>query len=117
MTVLGMLSMLAMAPLPAQTRPASKIEAALLSKLFMGDTADLIVVFSEQADLSAAYGMGWDERGEYVYGTLKAVAERSQDAHHQVQAADVVGQRPAATHRGPVFEAGHGQEAADRRSL
>jgi subtilisin family serine protease len=77
-TVLGMLSMLAIAPLPAETRPASEIEAALLNKLVTEGTADLIAVFSEQADLSAAYDMGWDERGEYVYGTLKVVAERSQ---------------------------------------
>jgi subtilisin family serine protease len=77
-TVLGMLSMLAIAPLPAETRPANKVEAELLNNLATEGTADLIAVFSEQADLSAAYGMDWDERGEYVYGTLKAVAERSQ---------------------------------------
>ena len=58
--------------------PASKVEAALLDKLATEGTADLIVVFGEQADLTAAYSMGWEERGEYVYGTLKAAAERSQ---------------------------------------
>ena len=46
-TVLGMLSMLAIAPLPAETRPASKVEAALLNKLATEGTADLIAVFSE----------------------------------------------------------------------
>ncbi len=59
-------------------RPADKIEPALLEQLSTQDTADMIVRFAEQADLSPAYSMDWDSRGEFVYNTLKETAERSQ---------------------------------------
>jgi subtilisin family serine protease len=42
-------------------------------------TANVLVVMAEQADLSAAYGISdWSARGQYVYDTLKATADRTQ---------------------------------------
>ncbi len=54
-----------------------KIEAALATKL-AASSADYIVKFKEQADLSPAYKMGWDERGQFVYDTLRNTADRTQ---------------------------------------
>ncbi|HSJ57583.1 MAG TPA: S8 family serine peptidase, partial [Anaerolineae bacterium] len=42
-------------------------------------TAEVLVVMAEQADLSAAYQIAdWEARGQYVYDTLKATADRTQ---------------------------------------
>jgi hypothetical protein len=58
---------------------SAKIEAELLDLLSVKGNADFVVRMSEQADLSAAYQMrDWQARGQYVYNTLKQVAERSQ---------------------------------------
>jgi hypothetical protein len=65
-------------PPAAQDVAADKLEEALVSELSAGGTADFVVRFKEQADLSAAYNMGWDQRGEFVYNTLRALAETSQ---------------------------------------
>ncbi len=58
--------------------PAAFIEPELQTALQTQGQANLFVVFREQADLSAAYGMSWEERGDYVYQTLSEVAQRSQ---------------------------------------
>jgi subtilisin family serine protease len=57
---------------------SSKVENLLQDELNTNGSADFIVQFSEQADLSAAYSMDWDARGEYVYNALRETAERSQ---------------------------------------
>jgi subtilisin family serine protease len=42
-------------------------------------TAEILVIMAEQADLDAAYGIAdWEARGQYVYDTLKAAADRTQ---------------------------------------
>ncbi len=78
--LLGVLVLLVigLAALPSVATPNSKIEPALLEKLAAERTADFIVRFGEQADLSPAYQMGWKERGEFVVRALTEVAERSQ---------------------------------------
>jgi PKD repeat protein len=63
---------------PADLAASDKIEADLLDALAAEGSADFIVRFLKQADLSPAYAMGWDQRGEFVYETLLAVAESSQ---------------------------------------
>jgi hypothetical protein len=55
-----------------------KIESTLLDQFTTNGSADFIVRFNEQADLSAAYSMDWNSRGEFVYNTLQEAAERSQ---------------------------------------
>ena len=57
---------------------SEKIEGALMESLLAEGQSDFIVRFAEQADLSAAYGMEWDERGHYVYDTLRETAQHSQ---------------------------------------
>ena len=55
-----------------------KIEGQLWEQLSAGGSADFIIRFGEQADLSPAYAMDWEARGEYVYNALVATASRSQ---------------------------------------
>jgi subtilisin family serine protease len=57
---------------------AGKIEPELIEKLNQEGAVDYIVQFAEQADLSAAYKMSWEERGDFVYHTLVETAARSQ---------------------------------------
>lgn len=62
----------------AAEKGSDKIEGLLLDQLAADGSADFIVRFSEQADLSSAYYMDWDARGEFVYNTLRDTAERTQ---------------------------------------
>ena len=55
-----------------------KIEGTLMDDLVSAGRSDYIIRFNEQADLSAAYSMGWEERGWYVYNTLTETAQRTQ---------------------------------------
>ncbi len=56
---------------------ADKIEPELLAQ-FASGRVDFVVRFVEQADLSPAYEMSWEERGWFVYDTLQEVTARSQ---------------------------------------
>ena len=56
----------------------SKIETMLLDQFATNGSADYIVRFTEQADLSAAFTMDWDARGDFVYNTLRETAANSQ---------------------------------------
>ena len=62
----------------ASPEGSTKIESALLSEFALQDQADFIIRFRAQADFSAAYGMGWLERGEYVVKLLQETATKSQ---------------------------------------
>jgi len=62
----------------ASQQGSEKIEGMLLDQFTTEGSVDFIVRFSEQADLSSAYSMDWDTRGEYVYNTLRVTAEISQ---------------------------------------
>jgi hypothetical protein len=55
-----------------------KIETILIDKITADGSADFIVRFTVQADLSAAYSMDWNARGEFVYNTLRETAEQGQ---------------------------------------
>ena len=67
-------------PIAAAQQPeAGKIEALLLETIAAAGDADLIAVFGEQADLSPAYGMGWVERGDFVYDALRETAGGAQE--------------------------------------
>jgi len=57
---------------------SDKIEGALLDEVSTNGPADFIIRFSEQADLSPAYSMDWEARGDFVYNTLRETADRSQ---------------------------------------
>src|SRR4030043_599329 len=57
---------------------SDKIEDLLLDQFSAESSADFIVRFSEQADLSAAFSMDWDARGDFVYNTLVDTSARSQ---------------------------------------
>src|SRR6188508_1862151 len=59
--------------------PMSKVENRVLNDTLNGKSTSFIVLLSQQADLSAAYGMSdQDARGWYVYNTLRATADSSQ---------------------------------------
>ena len=78
--VLSLLPALAVAaPTAAPVSPqTAKIEDQLLDLFAVKGSSDFMIRFAEQADLSPAYSMGWDARGEFVVNALTAVAQRSQ---------------------------------------
>ncbi|MFZ0533840.1 MAG: hypothetical protein WAM09_11730, partial [Anaerolineales bacterium] len=57
---------------------SDKIEGLLSDQIVTDGSADFIIQFTEQADLSPAYSMEWDARGAFVYDTLRDIAGRSQ---------------------------------------
>lgn len=54
------------------------ISSEVTSELEANGKADVWLSLKDQADLSAAYDMSWEERGHYVYDTLRAHASESQ---------------------------------------
>lgn len=67
-----------------------KIDAAVQADVADGGKADVWVRFADRADLSAATGMGWEERGQFVYDALNSTAEASQaEVRAQLEAAGV----------------------------
>ncbi|PWB77394.1 MAG: hypothetical protein C3F15_03415 [Holophagae bacterium] len=83
-----------LAGLGAAAAGADTIEADLWSRLEAGLTADFVVRFAEQADLSTAYRMGWHERGGFVVAALREVADRSQAAARAILDARGASYRP-----------------------
>ncbi|HUD41818.1 MAG TPA: carboxypeptidase regulatory-like domain-containing protein [Dokdonella sp.] len=65
-------------PGPALDGSGAEIDQALLRGLQSGTPRSFVIEFKEQADLSAAAGMDWQQRGRYVYEQLRAAAERAQ---------------------------------------
>jgi hypothetical protein len=56
-----------------------KVETLVLDALTAHGSSDYVIEMAEHADLSKAYGMAdWNERGWYVYNTLKETAARTQ---------------------------------------
>ncbi len=64
----------------AAQNDSSKIEGLLVDRFTADGSADFIVRFTDQADLSPAYTMDWKARGEFVYNTLVQTANSSQSA-------------------------------------
>jgi hypothetical protein len=54
------------------------VEQALVEELAVDSTSGYLIYFSEEPDLSPAYSMDWEARGEYVVQALQENAERSQ---------------------------------------
>jgi PKD repeat protein len=76
--LLSLLPMMAIAAPQVNQQTPTNLEQLLVDQFTADGSADFVVVFAEQADLSPAYSMDWDARGEFVYNTLKETAERSQ---------------------------------------
>ncbi len=67
------------AALAAPQDPLAKIEAQVLNELTSKGQTDYFVTLKEQADLSAAAQVKTKlQKGEYVYNTLVAIADRTQ---------------------------------------
>ncbi len=64
--------------LGAETSGSDKIEGLLVEKIASDGSADFLIRFTDQADLSPAYSMDWESRGEFVYHTLLETANSSQ---------------------------------------
>jgi hypothetical protein len=63
----------------SDTAAPAKIAPSLASETALGGSSEALIVFSEQADLSAADNLPTKlEKGRYVYNALRAVAERTQ---------------------------------------
>ncbi|MBN1536921.1 MAG: S8 family serine peptidase [Anaerolineales bacterium] len=54
------------------------IEPELVKQINRDSRVGYMIFFEESPDLSAAYGMDWEERGEYVYETLQTAVDKSQ---------------------------------------
>ncbi len=61
-----------------QSGTGPRVEPRVMSELQDNGTADYWLDFGSKADLSAAGGMDWSERGWYVYQTLADLADQSQ---------------------------------------
>jgi subtilisin family serine protease len=68
------------APGLAADLSSTKVEPLLLEKFSAEGQADFIVRFIPQADLSPAFAMNWQARGEFVYKSLGETAAKSQSA-------------------------------------
>ncbi len=55
-----------------------EVDAALLAEADRSDSLDYLIVFDEKADLSPAFDMDWEARGQFVYDTLTQLAATSQ---------------------------------------
>ncbi len=55
------------------------VDPALMSAAKVSESLDYLIYFEDQADLSGAYELSWEERGWYVYDALVAKAEESQE--------------------------------------
>ena len=70
-------------------------------------TARFLIVMKEQAGLSAACEIGdWAARGQYVYNTLKATAERAQADLRKSLAGQGIDYRPVLVNNGLWVEGG-----------
>ncbi|HPQ38853.1 MAG TPA: S8 family serine peptidase, partial [bacterium] len=56
------------------------IQPELLTALAERGASDFVLCFATRADLSPAYTMSWEDRGRFVYDTLKRTAELEQAA-------------------------------------
>ncbi len=74
---MGNLSTTAVAQAPDQQ--LEKVEARVLEVISAEGTSDFVIEMAEKADLSQAYTISdWNERGWFVYDTLKEVAALTQ---------------------------------------
>jgi subtilisin family serine protease len=63
----------------AESRISATVQDGLRDTIQAEGSGTYLVILKEQADLSAAYDItDWEERGWYVYNTLREVADRSQ---------------------------------------
>ncbi|MCA9874373.1 MAG: S8 family serine peptidase, partial [Anaerolineales bacterium] len=91
--VLLLLAAVATAKLPTMASPISEstaggnaqdttavvtVEPERQARFAAGEKPGYLIYFRNQADLSAAYRMDWEERGQYVVETLQAAAKESQ---------------------------------------
>ncbi|NLG22063.1 MAG: S8 family serine peptidase [Actinomycetales bacterium] len=74
----GMLPAVTANAAPDVDRDAATISSQVEAELQSEGKADVWLSLGDKADLSAAYNMSWDDRGDYVYNTLTAHAEASQ---------------------------------------
>jgi subtilisin family serine protease len=60
------------------TRWQSKVEEALIATTNSETGQDIVVLFSEKADLRTASALSWHDRGEIVLDSLRATAQKAQ---------------------------------------
>lgn len=78
LTVGMMTSVTATAAPELDDRNEATISSEVQAELDATGKADVWLSLGAEADLSAAYNMSWDDRGDYVYNTLQAHAKESQ---------------------------------------
>ena len=68
---------------PVQAEDASEeqgpiVDPELTAKFNRSESVGYMIYFDAEADLSAAYALSWEERGDYVVETLTTLAEETQ---------------------------------------
>ena len=77
--VLGLADLSSIAIAQAPDPNLEKVEGRVLNTISADGTSDFVIEMAEQADLAAAYNISdWNERGWFVYDTLREVAARTQ---------------------------------------
>src|SRR5690554_1808234 len=61
-----------------RTQASANVEPGLRDSIAATGSGSYLVYMKDQANLSAAYSMDWEKRGQYVYDTLRATAAQSQ---------------------------------------
>lgn len=64
---------------PTPQTPPAEIDQELTQELISKGSAGYMIIFRDQADLSAAYDMPWEARGRYVVNALQESANTTQE--------------------------------------
>ncbi|MBN1148426.1 MAG: S8 family serine peptidase [Anaerolineales bacterium] len=64
---------------PRTDSPVVEVEPSLLAQIQENESAGYLVYFKDVPDLSPAYSMEWEARGQFVVSALQANAARSQE--------------------------------------
>src|SRR5690625_5297498 len=68
---------------PAMAQQSTFVDPELVTQIKERNSANMLIHMNERADLSEAFGMSWEDRGQYVYDELTAFSKHS---HEKVRA-------------------------------
>src|SRR5690625_1532687 len=64
---------------PAMAQQSTFVDPELVTQIKERDSANMLIHMNERADLSEAFGMSWEVRGQYVYDELTTFSKHSQE--------------------------------------
>src|SRR5690625_7433469 len=72
---------------PAMAQQSTFVDPELVTQIKERNSANMLIHMNERADLSEAFGMSWEDRGQYVYDELTAFGRHRQEKGGGVLAA------------------------------